>query len=92
MFEKGNKLGGRKEGSINNVTRNVKNSFQYLLENNLNQLQDDLDKMKPETRFQCLMQLAKFIIPNAVKAEAKDVSQVPIIINLGEGVNPDSVN
>ena len=71
-FEKGNKEGkGRKKGSVNKSTEEIKGAFNLLLGNNLEQLQKDIDKMKPEARFHALMSLAKFIVPQLKTTEFK---------------------
>jgi hypothetical protein len=70
-FEKGNKGGGRKKGSTNKTTDEIKQSFNLLLGNNLEQLQNDLDKMKPEARFNAMMSLAKFVVPQLKSEELK---------------------
>jgi hypothetical protein len=70
-FEKGNKGGGRKKGSTNKSTEEIKGAFNLLLGNNLEQLQNDLDKMKPEARFNALMSLAKYVVPQLKSSEFK---------------------
>lgn len=81
-FEPGNNLGGRKPGSKNKTTEEIRESFQELLENNLSKLQEDLDKLEPEERLKIILALSKFVLPTLKTTELKGNPQQPIIINL----------
>jgi hypothetical protein len=63
---------GRKKGTPNKVTSEVKEAFSKLLENNIEKLQADIDKLEPKQRLDVILQIAKFIIPTmkAVEYEA----------------------
>ncbi len=54
---------GRKKGSLNKSTSIIRSQFQMLVENNIEKLQNDLDSMTPQQRFQAISNLAKFILP-----------------------------
>ncbi len=54
---------GRKKGSLNKSTSIIRSQFQMLVENNIETLQNDLDSMTPQQRFQAISNLAKFILP-----------------------------
>ena len=54
---------GRAPGTPKKVTAKVRESFTFLLENNLSTLQSDLDSLKPIERLKILCELASFIIP-----------------------------
>ena len=62
MSKLSNKL-GRPKNSKNKNTEVVRNSFQLLVQNNLEQLQNDLNEMTPVQRFQSIVSLSKFILP-----------------------------
>ena len=81
-FEPGNNLGGRKPGSKNKTTEEIRESFQELLENNLSKLQEDLDKLEPEERLKIILALSKFVLPTLKTTELKGNPQQPIVINL----------
>ncbi|MGM0934034.1 MAG: hypothetical protein ACQEWD_11375 [Bacteroidota bacterium] len=81
-FEPGNTLGGRKPGSKNKTTEEIRESFQELLENNLSKLQSDLDKLDPEERLKIILTLSKFVLPTLKTTELKGNKQQPIIVNL----------
>ncbi len=54
---------GRPKGSANKNTEVVRNSFRYLIENNLERIQHDLDMMSEVDRVKCLISLSKFVLP-----------------------------
>jgi len=72
-FEKGNQYSnGRKRGSVNKATREIKENFQLLISNNLERLQKDINSMRSVERFNALMQLAKYVVPalKSIEVEA----------------------
>ena len=84
-FEQGNRLGGRTKGSKNKSTEIVKKSVAVLLENNIQLVQEDLDKMQPRDRVNALLQFMKFVIPTQKAVEVDNrVSQ--------EELNEDYIN
>ena len=62
-FKKGNQLGGRKNGSVGKSNLAVKTAFADLLNNNLQKLQSDIDKLQPKDRLKIILDLAGFVIP-----------------------------
>lgn len=92
MFKEGNKLGGRKPGSKNKTTEEIRGLFSELLTNNLDTIQTDLDNMKPEERVKTLIALSKFVIPTlkATEVSTTDTERKTIVINLGSGINPEA--
>ena len=62
-FKKGNQLGGRKSGSLGKTNLAVKTAFADLLNNNLQKLQSDIDKLQPKDRLKIIIDLAGFVIP-----------------------------
>ena len=86
MFQEGNQLGkGRKKGSVNRSTANVRNAFSLLVENNLSRLQSDLDALSPRDRIKAIAELSKYVLPQLKSIEYKDTNTdnfQPIIIQL----------
>lgn len=70
-FEKGNKLGGRKPGSVNKVNAKVKRSIEQIVQENMDQLRQDLKDLKPKDRALVLVKLMEFILPKNLKVEAE---------------------
>lgn len=85
-----NRVGGRKPGVPNKVTADIRDKFQTLIENNMERLQEDLNKMKPVYRVKAMIELAKFVLPTlkAVEVDTSDKFQ-QIILNLGSGERPE---
>jgi len=78
-----------RKGIPNKTTTEIKEIFQSLLENNIEQLQRDLDKMSPVERFRSIMALCRFVLPSASTIEVKGSEGFqPIILNLGNGIKP----
>lgn len=88
-FEKGNTYStGRKLGSKNRASAEIRDAFQLLVNNNLEKLQSDLDSLEANDRIKHVIALAAFVIPRK-KASDVSISQnfddVPLFnINLGD--------
>ena len=65
---------GRPKGSQNKDLSQIRSSFQSLIENNLEQLQSDLDELKPFERIKIILELSKFIIPTMKAVEVTDTN------------------
>jgi hypothetical protein len=63
---------GRKPNVPNKVTAKVRDAFALLLENNIDNLQRDIDELRPNERIRVLIQLSEFIIP---KLKSIDIMQ-----------------
>ena len=59
----GQKFGGRTKGATNKDTAEIREHFQLLIKNNLEQLENDLKELKPFERIKVILELAKFVIP-----------------------------
>jgi hypothetical protein len=71
-FEKGHSFGkGRIKGSKNVSTKAIKETFQELLEQNLDKIQDDLNELEPKDRLNFILSLAGYVIP---KMKATEIS------------------
>ena len=85
------KFGGRTKGTPNRNTREIRDNFQKLIENNMELLQQDISEMNPKDRVKTVLDLARFVIPTlkAVDLSASAESDItPVIINLGHGIDP----
>lgn len=63
---------GRPTGSGNTSTAKIKDSFQELIENNLEGLQSDLESLKPFERLKMILELAAFVLPKQKAIEVTD--------------------
>lgn len=97
-FTENNKLGnGRPKGSTNVATKEIRERFNLLVENNIEKLQEDITSLEPFQRIKVIIELSKFILPTlksidiAATTEAENDKFRPIVINLGSGINPDEI-
>ncbi len=78
-------LSGRPKNSVNKTTNVVKQCFTTLLETNLEQLQSDLNSLKPYERIKIMLELANYVLPRMKAVEVTNVDNEnykPIIIDM----------
>jgi|GWRWMinimDraft_5_1066013.scaffolds.fasta_scaffold21776_3 hypothetical protein len=87
MF-KGVRQNGRVKGQLNKTTTDVKKIYSQILENNIENIQSDLDKLDPLNRIKILIQLSEFIVPKMrsidVVADVSTINIQPLIIDLND--------
>lgn len=88
MNTTGKKFGGRTKGTVNKTTTEIREYFQNLVSNNLEQLNEDLNSLQPLQRLKIIIELSKFVVPTLKATELsvdleKDNFQ-PIVINMNE--------
>ena len=54
---------GRPQGTQNKKTAQIRNSFQLLVERNLEQLKKDIENLELKGRIKVIIDLAKFVLP-----------------------------
>ena len=92
LASRAGKLGTRK-GVGNRVTNEVRKSFQLLVENNLERLQNDLDELEPKDRIKFILEMARFILPTLQAVSVDDLREEEaqgfnaLIINLKNNGN-----
>ena len=86
LASRAGKLGTRK-GVPNRVNHEVRKSFQLLVENNLERLQNDLDSLEPKDRIRFILEMAKFILPTLQAVSVDDLRE-----NEAEGFNVLTIN
>ena len=75
-FTKGDKninRSGRKSGSTNKTTTEIRKKYLELIENNFEQLETDLQTLKASERVKAIIELSKFILPT-LKATEVDLT------------------
>ncbi len=72
-FAKGNNLGGRTKGAKNKVTQNIRDTFLYFINDNLETLQSDFNQLDAEKRFKIIFDFAKFVIPTVKTINFADI-------------------
>ena len=86
MF-RGTRQIGRKQGSKNKSTTEIRETFKNLLESNLEQIQNDLNELDPKDRIMFLLKLTSFVIPTlrSIEVNEMNVKDIePIIIQINE--------
>lgn len=63
------KTGGRQIGSVNKTTKELRDYYKNLIEENIEQIKKDLKSLEPKDRLQFLLQLSKFILPTLRSVE-----------------------
>lgn len=90
----GIKTGGRTAGTVNKTTVEIREHYQKLVSDNLEQLDSDLKSLEPLQRLKVIIELSKFIVPTLKATELTAGAENgfnPIIINLGTGMRPEEI-
>jgi len=73
---KGRKTGGRKAGTPNKLTREMREVLKSILEKEIEKLPELLASLKPERRAEIICRLLPFVLPQKMETEitgAKDI-------------------
>jgi len=71
MSETRKKTGGRVAGTPNKDTKDIRAMFKKLVEDNLEDLQEDIDKLKGPDKIRYTLEMAKFCIPTLKSVDYK---------------------
>lgn len=73
---------GSRKGVQNRSTKQVREAFRLLIDNNLERMQADLDSLEPKERLMIIIQLSKFVLPQLQAVSVKDITekQRPVIL------------
>jgi len=66
---------GRPKGAVNKNTTEIREHFQNLVSDNLEQLNDDLNSLEPLQRLKIVIELAKFVVPTLKATELTAVTE-----------------
>lgn len=80
----GIKTGGRTAGTVNKTTAEIREHYQKLVSDNLEQLDNDLKSLKPLERLKMVIELTKFIVPTLKATELTTGAE--------NGFNPITIN
>ena len=83
-FAEGNT--GRKAGTPNKATKDIRDAFTLLIENNLSKLQEDLNGLEPKQRVKLLLDMAQFVVPKMKSVDLKADKAETITINFNESI------
>ena len=72
MFKENNTIGrGRPSGAKNKSSISIKENFQQLIENNMEQLDADIKALNPRDRIKAITELARFVVPTLKQVDAE---------------------
>ena len=83
-FAEGNT--GRKAGSLNRATKDIRDAFTLLIENNLSKLQEDLNGLEPKERVKLLLEMSQFVVPKLRSIDLKSDEEEIVTINFNESI------
>lgn len=91
-FEKGNP--GRPKGVGHKATQRVKEAIANFVDNNIDKIQEDFDKLKPLARLQFITALLPYVVPKLsnIEGEINQNHSGGITITWTEPQLPDSEN
>jgi len=85
-FQQGHKLSGSRKGIPNKTTKEIRDAFQMLVEDNLDNMKiwlSDVGETDPERALEILIKLSEFIVPKLSRTDIKaEVTDKSIVINL----------
>lgn len=80
--------GGRQKGTPNKTTAETKEMLQQVISNELNNIDDLLDKLEPNERINAVIKLLPYIVPKQVEIHQEDKpTQLVIISDYPEDLN-----
>ena len=82
----GKKFGGRKKGTPNKTTEEIRERFQLLISDNLEGLEEDLSGLDAEKRIKYVIELAKFVVPTlkATSLKTEGFLNIPNLPDIGD--------
>ena len=83
-FAEGNT--GRKAGTPNKATKDIRDAFTLLIENNLSKLQEDLNGLEPKQRVKLLLDMAQFVVPKLRSIDLQSDIEETITIDFNESI------
>ena len=83
-FAEGNT--GRKAGSLNRATKDIRDAFSLLIQNNIDTLQKDLDSLEPKERVKLLLDMAQFVVPKLRSVDLKTDEEEIVTIDFNESI------
>ena len=72
---------GRKKGTPNRTTEEMRELIKGVLEKNILKIHQDLEQMKPEQRVKAIIDLSKFVIPTLKATELSSDKEKTVTIS-----------
>ena len=84
-FAEGNT--GRPKGSVGKSNNKIRETFQLLLENNIEKIQEDLNELEPKDRIKLLLNLSNYILPKLRSIDLQSDIEETITIDFNEDIS-----
>ena len=81
----GNKTGGRKKGTANKQTVEIRGAYQLLIENNLGNLKkwiEEIAEENPEKAIDVIIKLSEYVVPKLSRTEVKETTSLEVLLKL----------
>lgn len=78
------KYGGRKKGTPNKDTKELRERISDLIDNNFDSIQADLDQLEPKEKLDFLIKLFEYALPKLQRVENEMFIEQSIPVNLDE--------
>ena len=82
QFMKGNP--GKPKGATSKQNKEIRERFKMLLDNNLDQIEDDLQKLNSKDRIDAILNLASFVVPKLKAVEHRPEEEETIVVSFKE--------
>ena len=83
---------GRKAGSLNRATKDIRGAFSLLIENNIDTLQEDLNGLEPKQRVKLLLDMAQFVVPKLRSIDLQTDEEEIVTIDFNESIGWDETD
>lgn len=85
-FKKGNQLAGSRKGIPNKATKEIREAFKLLVEDNLDNMKvwlSDVAEEDPERALNILLKMSEFVVPKLQRQEIEhEIRDKQVIINV----------
>ena len=82
QFMKGNS--GKPKGATSKQNKEIRERFKMLLDNNLDQIEDDLQKLNSKDRIDAILNLAGYVVPKLKAVEHRPEEEETIVVSFKE--------
>jgi len=89
-FAEGNE--GRPKGSVNKSSNEIRETFQLLLENNIEKIQEDINGLTPKERVKLLLDMAQFVVPKLRSIDLQTDEEEIVTIDFNESIGWDETD
>jgi len=86
---KGRKTGGRRRGTPNRTTAELKEALKAFVDRNIDQLQEDFDTLDPEKRLTFFEKIVRMVLPPPVNPDSLTIEQMESLIQYLENKKRD---